>query len=94
MVLSYWIPRGFGNTQVLILFTLEDFQAISTGSYNTAIGSGSLYNNTTAFNNTAVGYQAGFSNQTGAIQHMLLAIKRVTTPESRTCNPERKLNHD
>ena len=30
----------------------------NTGSYNTALGSGSLYSNTTASNNTAIGYFA------------------------------------
>jgi len=36
-----------------------------TGSYNTALGAGSLASNTTASSNTAVGYQASYSNTTG-----------------------------
>ena len=34
----------------------------TTGSYNSAFGVGSLGSNTTASNNTAVGYQAGYNN--------------------------------
>jgi hypothetical protein len=38
----------------------------STGSYNTAIGNGSLLSNTTGQVNTAVGYQALYSNNTAS----------------------------
>jgi hypothetical protein len=37
----------------------------STGSYNTAVGSGALSLSTTASNNTAVGYKAGYAVTTG-----------------------------
>ena len=33
--------------------------------YGTAVGSGSLYNNTTGINNTAIGYRAGYTNTVG-----------------------------
>jgi len=38
----------------------------STGAYNTAVGQSALFSNTTASNNTVVGYQAGYTQTTGS----------------------------
>ena len=38
---------------------------VLTGANNTALGAYSLYNNTTASNNTAVGYRTGYANKIG-----------------------------
>lgn len=42
-------------------------RSLTSGAYNTAVGNGALQANTTASNNTAVGYQAGYNNTTGNI---------------------------
>ena len=42
----------------------------TTGSFNTALGNGALGSNLSASNNTAVGYQAAYSNTTG--QHTVV----------------------
>ncbi len=43
----------------------------STGSYNTAIGSSSLYDNTTGSNNTAIGYNTARGITTGVANTIL-----------------------
>lgn len=45
--------------------TIGDASNVNYGTFNTAIGSKSLYSNTTGFKNTATGYQSLYSNTTG-----------------------------
>jgi len=57
-------PDGTGNV-ALGDTALDSLDSGSPGGNNVAIGSAALTANTTASNNTAVGYQAGYSNTTG-----------------------------
>jgi hypothetical protein len=58
----------------------------TTGLFNIALGGGSLRSNTTASNNTAVGFQAGYSNTTGDRQVALgtFALQANTTASNNT----------
>ena len=63
----------------------------TTGSSNSAFGSGALASNTTASNNVAVGYQAGYTNTTGT---SLVAMGRNAALSNTTGNDITAIGRD